>query len=141
MDITHTEKTMDELPEALAEMVRSFVAVSGVDFSDADAVRGRCEDFSRALAEHIDGTRIDEYETAESYRVQVWMEQVPEALAANDLAGGHYVTLVRWDGLEYEVDMTAAQFPELGWNGPSGRAQSEGETRWKPWKPRKPTPA
>jgi hypothetical protein len=103
-------------------MVRDFVATSGVDFSDADVVRGQCEDFSRDLAEYIDGTVVGEYEVAESYRVQKWMERVPAALEGNELAGGHYVTLVRWDGYEYEIDLTAAQFPEMGWTAPRARA-------------------
>jgi hypothetical protein len=46
------------------------------------------------------------------------MFDAPAELAGNDMAQGHYTLFVAWDMDEFYLDMTAAQFPELGQTGP-----------------------
>ena len=118
--------TLTTLPQPLTEMVESYMASAGDDFSSRAAMEGRCQDHSLALADAIVASERpldswgDDIEI-DAYAVQIWMDEVPEELEGNELAGGHYVVMVEYDGLRYEIDITAAQFPELGWTGPRTR--------------------
>jgi hypothetical protein len=109
---------------SLVAAVESFIAASGADFTSHAQMEGQCQDFSVAIAAHLAGVELldedgDVAETSDAWPAQKWMDAVPAAIAHNELAGGHYVAIVDWhDGYRYEVDMTAAQFPELGWSNP-----------------------
>lgn len=113
------------LPAAAAQLVTSYIDQASADFSSADAMYGECETHSCALAMALDGVMItDEWDgeaPIEAWPAQKWMDRVPAALEGNEMAGGHFVTRVRIDGMVYEIDLTAAQFPEMGWTGPQVR--------------------
>ena len=116
-----TETAVDA---SLIAAVQTYMATSGADFTSASAMVGNCQDYSIAVAAYLTGVELtdedgDVVETADSWPVQKWLDKVPAALAGNDLAGGHYVAIVDWvDGYRYEIDLTAAQFAELGWTAP-----------------------
>jgi len=42
--------TLTALPTELATLVETYAAQAGMDFTDADAMRGMCEDYSIDLA-------------------------------------------------------------------------------------------
>lgn len=111
------------LPTEIREMVEQYMATAGVDFTNPEAVRGECETHARGLAAAMGSGEYDMDEDGwgeeyEAWAVQVWMDETPAALAGNAMAGGHFVTHVRTSEGEYTVDLTAAQFPEMGWTGP-----------------------
>lgn len=92
-----------------------------VDVRSPAAMRGQCLKMSTALVELLDGVSyIDEYEcsvTIRAHLVQMW--DAPAVIANNPLAYGHYICRIDVDGDTLYVDMTAAQFPELGHVGPA----------------------
>jgi hypothetical protein len=45
----------------------------------------------------------------------------PAVIEGNPMAHGHYVCRVAWCGETHWIDITAAQFPELGLRGPVTR--------------------
>ena len=101
------------------------------DVRSAAAMRGECMIISDELDVEVDraikALDIDE-DDADMYECHtVQMFDAPAALADNDMAEGHYTLWVMWDGDEYYIDMTAAQFPELGQTGPVVRRTS---TAW-----------
>ena len=116
------KKFVQVLPAPLAGEIQRFVRKSRADFSCAITMTGECEDVSRDLAKHLNGKTLEnefgEQERVQAFRVQKWMHTVPSRLRHNHMAEGHYVVIIKWNGQVWEVDMTAAQFPEMGWTGP-----------------------
>lgn len=86
------------------------------DVHSCDAMKGKCMDASRKIAQAIDGmTYTDEYDDTvkvEAHPVQLW--DAPSEIAHNPMAHGHYVVRVTADGHHYTIDPTAAQGPGGG---------------------------
>jgi len=114
----------DALPVALAAMVSDFVTAAGIDFCDAKVVTSECETWSDRLAVALHDAPIEVDEDgdviaeASTWTTLLWEspEDVPEELAGDELAIGHVICVVEWDGTEYVIDLTAAQFPQ--WDEP-----------------------
>lgn len=123
--------TLNTLPSQLRDAVLSLIAERGWDVTSARAMESECETLSRALASRLDGMPIEDpaeddpewWATAESSARLMWpdADDIPADVADDELAIGHVVCWVDWDGDEYEIDLTAAQFPQLGWTGPQAR--------------------
>lgn len=115
------EQTMTAaLPAFLARLVTDFIEAKGLDVTSADAMTGACYDVSRALEVALEGQEDDDGEEVFATAVQVWMDgdPLPEPLAANEMAPGHWIVRAEYDCEKWEIDLTAAQFPEIGWTGP-----------------------
>ncbi len=119
----------DALTELPAELKAACMAVAARhEVSDADAMRGQCmvisDELDAAVQSAIDALDIDEddRDMYECHTVQMF--GAPQPLAENGMAEGHYTLWVMWDGDEYYIDMTAAQFPELGQAGPVVRSSN-----------------
>lgn len=114
----------DALPAPLAQLVLGFIREAGVDFSDAAAVESECETWSDRLAVALHESPIevdddgDVMVEADTWTPLMWAteDDVPADLAGDELAIGHVICVVEWDGAEYAIDLTAAQFPM--WDGP-----------------------
>jgi hypothetical protein len=103
-----------DLPSEILDTVVDYMSRAGLDFAAVAAVRGQCETQSYALVRHLRAAGLD------AGVVQVWTESVPAVLADDEMAPGHFVVAVRYDDQRYRIDLTAAQFPALGWTGPRG---------------------
>ncbi len=89
---------------------------------DSGAMAGQCmvisDELDAEVQAAIDSLTIDD-DDRDMYECRtVQMFGAPAELAENDMAEGHYTLWVMWDGDEYYIDMTAAQFPEIGQSGP-----------------------
>lgn len=109
--------TSHPMPAKLSALIQAHMASRGRDYSDAGAMWSECWDESRALEVALDGHNAD---GCEIYAATV---AAPVAeLAGDDKADGHYVCRVEYadeSGTQvWDVDLTAAQFSQLGWNGP-----------------------
>ncbi|NBC16393.1 MAG: hypothetical protein GVY18_03650 [Bacteroidetes bacterium] len=120
-----TRPAIDVLPEPIRSAVAEYVDTCGVDLTDPDAVESECETHSLALARHLEGLVTYDEDGDVDVEVETWTRlywaepgDVPESLAGDELAIGHVVCCVEWDSDEFIVDLTAAQFPSLGWTGP-----------------------
>lgn len=115
-------EALTALPTEIADSATRYMVESGADFNSVAAMTDECETHSRRLSEFLAGTEIvDEWgdvAEVEAWPIQLWTNETPEALCDNPSAGGHFVAYVTWAGLSYQIDLTAAQFPEMGWTGP-----------------------
>lgn len=103
------------LADKLAQAAKKIEAVSGSSM-DPKAMRGKCMQISRKLADDIDGaTYVDDYgdeQQVKAFATQLW--DVPKSLSGDPMAPGHYVTVVDIDGERFFIDLTQAQFGARG---------------------------
>jgi hypothetical protein len=112
---------INAIPAGLASIVSDFLASRAVDWTCPTAMSGECDTYSSQLVRAL--STVDA--AASVYAKIVGVGANIDGLDA-DLANGHTVVLVEWDNWEDEsdaygtfmIDLTAAQFPTLGWTGP-----------------------
>lgn len=118
---------LNALPAALLALVEEHMRAAGLDYASPAAMHSKCERQSVELAHSISAARVVEVDEDgdewaiphDAWTTRLWADgRVPAAIKGDDLAIGHVVCVVDWDGEEYRIDLTAAQFPELGWTGP-----------------------
>src|SRR5688572_22952492 len=93
------------LPAEILAAVETVIAQHGLDLTNEDAVRGRCQDMSYDLARALRSLGYD----ANGATIDLSAE-----LGDHEYALHTVCRTEDENGARYDIDLTAAQYPELG---------------------------